>query len=223
MECYSIMYVDPKAKIARRAAQEIKPGQVVNLGIGIPTLIPSFLPPDLPLTIHSENGIFGAGEVTAAADADRNLIDAGGAYISTVPGASYSDSALSFTLVRGGRLDLTFLGALEVSEYGDLANWIIPGKFAPGIGGAMELAQKARRLVITTTHTTKKGEPKILKKCTLPLTASDCVKLIITELAVIAVRPSGMILQEIAEETDLETVLLATEAPLTVADNLLTF
>jgi 3-oxoacid CoA-transferase B subunit len=217
------MSVDPKIKIARRAAREIMAGQVVNLGIGIPTLIPSFLPPGLPLTIHSENGIFGAGEVTAAADADRNLIDAGGAYISTVAGASYCDSALSFTLVRGGRLDLTFLGALEVSQYGDLANWIIPGKFAPGIGGAMELAQKARRLVITTTHTTKKGEPKILRKCTLPLTASGCVKLIITELAVIAVSPSGMTLLEIAKETDLETVLRATEATLAVTDNLLTF
>lgn len=217
------MSVNPKEKIARRAAQEITAGQVVNLGIGIPTLIPDFLPPDLPIIIHSENGIIGAGEIAPAADADRNLIDAGGSYISVVPGASYCDSALSFALVRGGRLDLTFLGALEVSEHGDLANWIIPGKFAPGIGGAMELAQKARRLVITTTHTTRKGEPKILKKCTLPLTASDCVKMIITELAVIAVTPSGMILKEIAEETDLETVLRATEASLTVADNLLRF
>ena len=217
------MSVNPKKKIARRAAQEITAGQVVNLGIGIPTLIPSFLPPDLPITIHSENGIIGAGEITPAADADRNLIDAGGSYISVVSGAAYCDSALSFSLVRGGRLDLTFLGALEVSEHGDLANWIIPGKFAPGIGGAMELAQKARRLVITTTHTTRKGEPKLFKKCTLPLTASDCVKMIITELAVITVSPSGMILKEIAKETDLETVLRATEASLTVADNLLTF
>lgn len=223
MECYNIMFIDPKKKIAHRAAQEINPGQVINLGIGIPTLIPSFLPSDLPVTIHSENGIFGAGGVTTASGADRNLIDAGGAYISTIPGASYSDSALSFTLVRGGRLDLSFLGALEVSEYGDLANWIIPGKFAPGIGGAMELAQKARRLVITTTHTTRKGAPKILKKCSLPITASGCVRMIITELAVIAVSSAGMILQEIAEETDLETVLRATEAPLAVADNLLKF
>ncbi|WP_136810806.1 3-oxoacid CoA-transferase subunit B [Desulfosediminicola flagellatus] len=217
------MSVNPKEKIARRAAQEITAGQVVNLGIGIPTLIPSFLPPDLPIIIHSENGIIGAGEIAPAADADRNLIDAGGSYISVVSGAAYCDSALSFALVRGGRLDLTFLGALEVSERGDLANWIIPGKFAPGIGGAMELAQKARKLVITTTHTTRKGEPKILKECTLPLTASDCVKMIITELAVIAVTPTGMILKEIAEETDLETVLRATEASLTVADNLLRF
>lgn len=217
------MSVDPKVKIARRAAQEIKAGQVVNLGIGIPTLIPSYLPPGLPLTIHSENGILGAGAVTTAAEADRNLIDAGGAYISTVAGACYCDSAVSFTLVRGGRLDLAFLGALEVSQRGDLANWIIPGKFAPGIGGAMELAQKARKLVITTTHTTRKGEPKLLKSCTLPLTAGGCVDMIITELAVITVGPTGMILTEIAEETDLETVLRATDAPLTVAGNLLSF
>jgi len=217
------MCADVKAKIARRAAREIRPGQVVNLGIGIPTLIPSFLPAGLPLTIHSENGILGAGGVTAAAAADRNLIDAGGAYISTVPGAAYCDSAVSFALVRGGRLDLTFLGALEVSAAGDLANWIIPGKFAPGIGGAMELAQKARRLVITTTHTTRNGEPKILQECTLPLTASRCVDLIITELAVIEVTPEGLVLREIAEETKLETVLRLTEAPLTVADNLTVF
>ena len=217
------MSVDPKTKIARRAAQEIVAGQVVNLGIGIPTLIPSFLAPGLPLTIHSENGIVGAGGEVPGAQADRNLIDAGGAYISTVAGCAFCDSALSFTLVRGGRLDLSFLGALEVSEQGDLANWIIPGKFAPGIGGAMELAQKARRLVITTTHTTRKGEPKILHSCSLPLTAPGCVDMIITELAVITVDTNGLTLQEIAAETDLETVLGATEAKLTIADSLKTF
>ena len=218
------MSVNVKEKIARRAAREIKAGQVVNLGIGIPTLIPDFLPPDLPLTVHSENGILGAGSITPAANADRNLIDAGGSYISVVPGAAFCDSGLSFALVRGGRLDLTFLGALEVSEQGDLANWIIPGKFAPGIGGAMELAQKARRLVITTTHTTKKGEAKIVKSCTLPLTASRCVDMIITELAVIKVEPDlGMVLLEIAAETDLDTVLRYTEAPLKIAGNLSTF
>ena len=188
------MSVDAKTKIATRAAREIKAGQVINLGIGIPTLIPSFLPADLPLVIHSENGIIGAGGVSRPEAADRNLIDAGGAYITVVPGAAFCDSAVSFSLVRGGRLDLSFLGALEVSEQGDLANWIIPGKFAPGIGGAMELAQKARRLVITTTHTTRAGEAKILPACRLPLTARTCVDLIITELAVISVTGDGLLL-----------------------------
>jgi len=224
MECCNIMYVTPKDKIARRAALEITPGMVINLGIGIPTLIPDYLPDDMPLTIHSENGIFGAGEFAPAREADRNLIDAGGSYITTVPGAAYCDSALSFALVRGGRLDMTFLGALEVSDQGDLANWIIPGKFAPGIGGAMELAQKAKKLVITTTHTTKSGEPKLLKNCTLPLTAPACVDKIITELAVISVVPGkGLVLDEIAEETDLETVLAATTADLVISELLTTF
>lgn len=218
------MCAKPKDKIACRAAREIAPGMVINLGIGIPTLIPDYLPENIPLTVHSENGIIGAGEIAPAGEADRNLIDAGGSYITTISGAAYCDSALSFALVRGGRLDITFLGALEVSQQGDLANWIIPGKFAPGIGGAMELAQKAKKLIITTTHTTKDGAPKLLEKCTLPLTAPSCVDLIITELAVIAVDPQqGLVLQEIAEETDLDTVLAATRATLHISENLTTF
>lgn len=217
------MSVDAKTKIARRAAREIKAGQVINLGIGIPTLIPSYLPPNLPLTMHSENGIVGAGGISAPGEADRNLIDAGGTYITVVPGASFCDSALSFSLVRGGRLNVSFLGALEVSQQGDLANWIIPGKFAPGIGGAMELAQKAKRLIITTTHATRDGEPKILRRCSLPLTARACVDLIITELAVISVQQTGLVLEEIAAETDLATVLQLTEAPLTVSEELTRF
>lgn len=218
------MCANPKEKIARRAAREIVPGMVINLGIGIPTLIPDYLPDGMPLTIHSENGIIGAGEIAPATEADRNLIDAGGSYITTIPGAAFCDSALSFALVRGGRLDMTFLGALEVSKQGDLANWIVPGKFAPGIGGAMELAQKAKKLIITTTHTTKNGAPKLLDECTLPLTAPSCVDMIITELAVIAVdRERGLVLQEIAEETDLDTVFEATEARLTVSEQLITF
>lgn len=218
------MYGNPKEKIASRAAREITQGMVVNLGIGIPTLIPNYLPDGLPLTMHSENGIIGAGEIAERGHEDRNLIDAGGSYITTVPGAAFCDSALSFALVRGGRLDLTFLGALEISEAGDLANWIIPGKFAPGIGGAMELAQKARRLVITTTHTTRNGSPKLLKNCTLPLTAPACVDLIITELAVISIRAGqGMVLEEIAAETTLEAVQAATEAELIIPDEVKTF
>ena len=217
------MCADPKEKIARRAAKEIRPGQVINLGIGIPTLIPAFLPTNVPVTIHSENGIIGTGEVCKPENADRNLIDAGGTYISTVPGAAFCDSALSFALVRGGRLNLAFLGTLEVSEKGDLANWIIPGKFAPGIGGAMELAQKARRVVVTTTHTTRGGEAKILRNCTLPLTARACVDTIITDLAVIRVCSDGLVLEEIAKETDLDTVIRLTDAPLTVSGTLAKF
>jgi len=223
MEYYNTMCVDPKEKIARRAAKEVRPGQVINLGIGIPTLIPTFLPADMQVTIHSENGIIGVGGFSKPNEADRNLIDAGGSYITTVAGASFCDSALSFALVRGGRLDLTFLGALEISSEGDLANWIIPGKFAPGIGGAMELAQKAKRLVITTTHTARNGAAKILCNCSLPLTARACVDMIITELAVILVTPTGLILKEIAVETDLDTVIRLTEAPLIVSDSLSTF
>jgi len=203
-----------KEKIARRAAREVAPGQVINLGIGIPTFVPHYLEPDFPVMIHSENGILGMGLRSVRGTEDRNLIDAGGSYVTTLPGASFFDSALSFALVRGGRLDIAFLGALEVAENGDLANWIIPGKFAPGIGGGMELAQKARRLIVTTTHTTKKGDPKIIKSCTLPLTAGGCVDTIITELAVIDVTEEGLALREIAAETDLETVRNRTGADL---------
>ncbi len=203
-----------KEKIAGRAAREIRPGQVINLGIGLPTFVPHYLPKDFPVMIHSENGILGMGLRSERGTEDRNLIDAGGSYVTTLPGASFFDSALSFSLVRGGRLDIAFLGALEVAENGDLANWIIPGKFAPGIGGGMELAQKARRLIVTTTHTTKKGEPKIIKSCTLPLTAAGCVDTIITELAVIDVTGDGLILREIAAETDVDTVQNRTGAEL---------
>ena len=207
-----------KEKIARRACREIRPGNLINLGIGIPTLIPSFLPEDAPVWIHSENGILGMGQPCPREQADQNLIDAGGTYVSVLPGASFFDSSLSFALVRGGRLDVAFLGALEVSAAGDLANWIIPGKFAPGIGGAMELAQKARRVVVTTTHTDRKGRPKILRECTLPLTARACVATIVTELAVIDVTPAGLVLREVAEETALAEVSAKTAAPLTVPE-----
>jgi 3-oxoacid CoA-transferase B subunit len=146
------------------------------------------------------------------------LIDAGGSYVNLKPGAAFMDSGLSFALVRGGRLDVAFLGALEISETGDLANWIIPGKHAPGIGGGMELAQKAKRVVVTTTHTTRSGEPKILNQCTLPLTASGCVNTIITELAVIEVTANGLKLLEIAAESDIDDVLAKTEASLIIPD-----
>jgi 3-oxoacid CoA-transferase B subunit len=207
-----------KEKIAVRAAREVQSGQVINLGIGIPTMIPRYLPEGMGIWVHSENGILGMGLRCRRGTEDRNLIDAGGNYVALVPGASFFDSALSFALVRGGRLDVAFLGALEISKNGDLANWIIPGKHAPGIGGGMELAQKARRVIVTTTHTTRDGRPKILNHCTLPLTAKGCVDLIITEQAVIEVSADGLRLKELAAEASVDQVAANTDADLIIPD-----
>jgi len=207
-----------KEKIAVRAAREVQPGQVINLGIGIPTMIPRYLPDGMGIWVHSENGILGMGLRCRRGAEDRNLIDAGGNYVTLVPGAAFFDSTLSFALVRGGRLDAAFLGALEISQTGDLANWIIPGKHAPGIGGGMELAQKARRVIVTTTHTTRNGRPKILKQCTLPLTARGCVDLIITEQAVIEVAADGLRLKEIASDIRVDQVIANTAADLIIPD-----
>ena len=207
-----------KEKIAARAAREIKDGQIINLGIGIPGLITNYLTSDRNVVIHSENGILGMGDKKPRGSEDRNLINAGGTYVSTTPGASFFDSALSFSLVRGGRLDIAFLGALEVDRRGDMANWIIPGKFAPGIGGGMELAQKARKLIITITHTTRKGEPKIIDQCTLPLTAKGCVDTIVTELAVIDVVSEGLKVREMAEGVSLDELRAKTGTELIVPE-----
>lgn len=197
-----------------RAANEIAPGMVVNLGIGIPTRVLDYLSNQFPVCMHTENGLTGIGPTLPYDRADRNLIDAGGAYISTIPGSAFFDSAVSFALVRSGRLDLTMLGAFEVSETGDLANWKIPGKFTPGAGGSIELAQKARRVVVLTTHTDRKGQPKLLADCTLPLTARGCVDRIFTDMAVIDVTPEGFALLEIAEGLSTEDVTNATGAKL---------
>lgn len=208
-----------KEKIAQRAAKEIHAGQIINLGIGIPTLIPRYLDRGKPVIIHSENGILGMGARCRPGTEDRNLIDAGGNYITISRGASFFDSALSFVLVRGGRLDLAFLGSLEVSGAGDLANWIIPGKFSPGIGGGMELAQKARRLIVTMNHTNRNGQPKIVERCSLPLTAKGCVDTIITDLAVIDVTGEGLVLREIAKNARVDEVAEKTGAHLVVPDH----
>ena len=205
-----------KERIARRAAREIGPGNLINLGIGIPTLISGYLNPADEICIHSENGILGMGRALPLAAADRNLIDAGGTYVAVEPGAAFFDSAVSFSLVRSGRLDIAFLGALEVSAQGDLANWIIPGKLTPGIGGAMELAQKAKRVIVTMTHTDRNGVPKIVSNCSLPLTAPACVSLIITELAVIEVNSGRLVLRELAEGVTAVEVVAKTAAPLQV-------
>lgn len=199
-----------KHKIAKRAAKEVQPGQVINLGIGIPTLVMEYLPPEMNVSIHAENGILGVGSACTLDDADKMCIDPGGTYVHAKAGASFFDSATSFALIRGGRLDIAFLGTLEVAENGDLANWIIPGKMAPGIGGGMELAQKAGKVIVTTTHTTRKGAPKIIPECTLPLTAKACVDMIITELAVMSITDKGVALVELAEEADLDDVISKT-------------
>lgn len=205
-----------KEKIAARAAREVEPGQVINLGIGIPTLIPDYLPDGTEVFIQSENGILGMGPRIRDGGEDRNLIDAGASYVTLTPGASFFDSSVSFAIIRGGRVDVSFLGALEVSAAGDLANWIVPGQLAPGIGGGMELAQKARRVVVTTAHCTRDGRPKILETCSLPLTAPACVATIITELAVIEVTPAGLELRELAREASLAEVREKTGAPLQI-------
>ena len=205
--------------IARRAALELKDGDVVNLGIGLPTLIPNYLSQDVHVVLQSENGVLGLGSQPAEGEEDPELIGAGGGYITLTPGASSFDSATSFGIIRGGHVDATILGALQVDEKGDLANWIIPGKLVPGMGGAMDLLVGARRVILAMEHTAK-GNPKIMKKCTLPLTAAGQVNLIITEMGVIEVTPKGLVLKEIHPEFTVEQVQAATEAPLIISDDL---
>ena len=210
--------LNAKERLLKRAAQDIKGGMIVNLGIGLPTQVTRYLAEDLPVCLHSENGIAGVGPQVPNTEADRNLIDAGGAYVSPINGTSYFDSAVSFAIVRSGRLDLTLLGAFQVAANGDLANWMIPGFFTPGAGGAIELAQKARKVAVISTHTDKKGRPKILERCTLPLTAHNCVDRIYTDMAVIDVTPSGLVMIEIADGVDQQDVINATDAKLIVPD-----
>lgn len=207
---------DAKDRMIARAAREIAPGMVVNLGIGLPTRVINHVPADLEVCLHTENGMAGIGPTLPPEQADRNLIDAGGAYVSTVPGTAFFDSVTSFAMVRAGRLDLTMLGAFEVAANGDLANWKIPGKFSPGVGGGIELAQKARRVVVLTTHTDRAGNPKLKADCTLPLTARGCVARVFTDMAVIDIGPQGFELVEIAEGLSPPEVAAATGAPLHV-------
>ena len=205
--------------IAKRAAKELHDGDVVNLGIGIPTMIPNYLPEGVTVTLQSENGAMGMGPTPAAGEEDKNLINAGGGYITLLPGGSTFDSATSFAIIRGGHVNVSFLGALQVDEHGDLANWIIPGKMAPGMGGAMDLVVGAKKVILTMEHT-QKGAPKILKKCTLPLTASGQVNMIITEMGVMEITPEGIVLTEIHPEFTVEDVQAATEATWIISPNL---
>ena len=205
--------------IAKRVALELKDGDVVNLGIGLPTMVPNYLKSDVHVILQSENGLLGMGPKPAEGQENPELTDAGGGYITAVTGACSFDSATSFGIIRGGHVDVTILGALQVDEKGDLANWIIPGKKAPGMGGAMDLLVGAKKVILAMEHTAK-GNPTILKKCTLPLTAAGQVNLIVTEMGVMEITPKGIVLREINPEFTVEQVQAATEAQLIIADDL---
>ena len=204
--------------IAKRVAQELHDGDVVNLGIGLPTMVANYLPEGMDITLQSENGFIGIGAAPAPGEEDKNLVNAGGQHVTVVPGAAFFDSSMSFTIIRGGHVDATVLGALQVDEDGNLANWMIPGKMVPGMGGAMDLVVGAKKVIVAMEHT-QKGAPKILKKCTLPLTASHQVNLIITELAVLEVTAEGLLLKELGPEATVEEVKAATEADIIVPEN----
>ncbi len=208
-----------KATIAARVAKELKDGDVVNLGIGIPTLVPNYLPEGVKLTLHAELGCVGAGPKPAEGEEDYYVVDAGGQPSSVTLGGSFIDSATSFCIIRGGHVDATILGCLECDEEGNMSNWIIPGKKCPGMGGAMDLVVGAKKVIVAMEHTAK-GAHKILKKCKLPLTAQKVVSMIITEMGVIDVTPNGLVLKEINPEFTVEQVQEATEATLTISPDL---
>jgi acetate CoA/acetoacetate CoA-transferase beta subunit len=189
--------VEIRQRMAKRAAQEITQGMTVNLGIGIPSLVPNYVNTDLNVMFQAENGILGMGSSPKKGEEDETLCNAGGLPVTIIEGASYCDSATAFAMIRRGRVDITILGALEVSKHGDLANWIVPGKKVPGMGGAMELAQKTKKVIALMSHSDKLGNPKIVEACTLPLTSAQCVDLIITDMAVFQVHPAGLELTEI--------------------------
>ncbi len=207
--------------IARRVAREFRDGDVVNLGIGMPTMVANYIPENISVILQSENGLLGLGPRAEGARIDENIIDAGGGYVTVLQGASFFDSAVSFGIIRGGHVDATVLGALEVDQEGNLASWMVPGKKVTGMGGAMDLVVGAKKVIISMEHLNKKGEPKILRKCRLPLTARGQVDLIVTELAVIAVQPGGGLeVLEIAPGKTRDELIHATEAELKFSESL---